>query len=161
GRRVLLLGRQDAIERQEAEAVQRPGEVGDADRMANGAADQRQDVVIAKRAFQPLMVIAEHGDEQRFHARNQQGPLAQENAATQAVSSIEHRVAHAEHEDRVKNGLMFAVFAEVDEEIAKEDAEPADLDGDVFRRQFPARQLGVHEGQSYLVEPLKTNLYYT
>src|SRR5262245_48003238 len=39
---------------------------------------------------------------------------------------------------------MFAGVAEVDEEIAEEQAEPANLDGDVFRREFPAREFGVH-----------------
>src|SRR6516225_7763368 len=104
--------------------MQPPGQIGDARRVPNGAANKRKDVVIAKRAFHALIVIAEHGDKERLHAGDQEGPAAQENSAPHAVGGVEKSVADAKDQDRVEDRTMRAGIAEieVDEQIAKENA---------------------------------------
>src|SRR5438105_2205629 len=52
-----------------------------------------------------------------------------------------------------------AHVTQVDEEAAEEDPEPADLDGDRFRRQFPAGEHRVHGGQSSKREGTTLLLY--
>src|SRR5262245_25483889 len=104
------------------------------------------------------MEVAQHGDEQRFHARNQKRRAAQEHLAAYAVCRVDDGVDYAEREDGIENEPMFAGVAEVDEEIAEEQTEPANFDGDVFRREFPAREFGVHaviiaNAASFLLRP--------
>ena len=72
--------------------------------MADGAADERQEVVIAERAFQAGVVVAQQGDEQRLHDGDDQRIAAEEDPAAEAEPGVEQRVEGAEGEDGVEDG---------------------------------------------------------
>ena len=65
--------------------MQGAGGVGDARRVADGAADQRQEVVVAERAFQAGVEVAQQADEQRLHAGDDERLAAEEDAAARAL----------------------------------------------------------------------------
>ena len=73
--------------------------------------------------------------------RDGQRIAAEEDAAAEAVVGVEEGVDGAEGEDGVEEGLPAGLESfDVDEDVADEQAEPADFDGDGFGGQFPAER---------------------
>src|SRR5439155_17933372 len=90
------------------------------------------------------MVVAQKSDEQRLHDRDQQRPVAQEDLAAQAINGVADGVADAKDEDGVQNLTVLDGVGEIGKKVTEDDAVPADFEGDVLRREFPAREFSVH-----------------
>ena len=137
-------GRQGEEQRRPAEAVQGAGSVGDPGRVAHGAAQDGEEIVVAERAGQPGVAEAEQADEQGLHEGDGQGIAPEEDLAAQAVPGVEQGVDGPQRQDGVEQGEAGGVVGHhVDDDIADQQAEPADLDGDGLGGQLPGR--GGHE----------------
>src|SRR5262249_11178608 len=89
--------------------------------------------------LQAAVVVAQEADEQRLQERDGEGVAAEEHAAAEAVGGVEQGVDGAEREDGVEDGPPAGVgHVEVDEDVADNEAEPADFDGDGLGGQLPA-----------------------
>jgi len=139
GQRPALLFRKRYIEQGIAGAVERIGPQCNSGGMADGAANERQQIVIAERALQAAVVIAQQADEQRFHERNGERITTEEHAAAEAVVRVEQGVDRPQGQDSIENRLVAAAaVVHIDENVAHEEAKPADFYGNRFGGQFPA-----------------------
>ena len=131
---------QGEVKEDRAGAVQAAGQIRDPRGMANGAANQGEKVVVAERAFQAALVVAEQADEERLHQGDDERIPAQEDPAAKAIIGVEERVTRPERQDRVEHGTVRAAAPiQVHDQVGEQQPEPADLDRDRLGGQFPAR----------------------
>jgi hypothetical protein len=130
--------RQGQVDQARAEAVQGAGGVGDGRGVADGAADEREEVVVAEGALQAAVAEAQQADEQGLQERDGEGVAAEEDPAAQAEVGVQQGVGGADGQDGVEDGLApGGVAAGLDQDGADEQAEPADLDHDGLGGHLP------------------------
>ncbi len=114
----------------EADGVQRECGVRDGRRVADCADQERQEVVEAERALDPVTIeVAQEADEHGLHQRNRQRKLGQEDLAPQAPDGVDDRVERAQREDRVQDRAVARVpIDEVHQHVADAQSEPANAD---------------------------------
>ena len=77
--------------------------IRDGRRVANCADQQRQEVIEAERALDPVAIeVAQQADEHRLHQRDRQRELGQEDLAPQAPDGVDDRVQRTQREDGVR-----------------------------------------------------------
>src|SRR5579883_1010782 len=97
--------------------------------MADGATDERKKVIIPERALEPAVIITKHGNKERLHERDEERPMSKKDTSPPTVGGVHKSIEHAEGEDTVEHGGMTAIrIAEVHQDVAEEEPEPADLD---------------------------------
>lgn len=106
--------------------MQGEGGVGDSAVVAEGADQQRQEVVKPEGALEAVLEVAEQADEDRFHGGNKERPLAEEALAVGVVVGVEHRVHGAESQDGVQNRLVGDRSRQIDERVSDAETEPPD-----------------------------------
>src|SRR5262245_31732299 len=113
-------------------------EPGDRRLIADRTADGRKEVIPAKRAVEPRVVIAEQGDEEGLHARDEERPSYEENLAHAVECGVECRIAGTEREEGSHGRRVVQSRARLDEHVPHRDTEPTDADDDRFGRQGAA-----------------------
>ena len=124
--------------------MENAGRVSDGARVADGAADEREEIVIAEGAFESDVEVTEEADEEGLHEGDAERVGAEEDAAAEVVPGVEDGVDGADGQKGVEEDQTIDGSAlDVDEDAADEEAEPADLDGDGFGGQLPAGGRGL------------------
>src|SRR5262245_19796161 len=127
--------------------------------MANATNDQRQNVVKSEWALHAGVKMTKQPDEQRFHCRDGERVALQKHSTIDTGGGVNDSENGPKCEDRVEDGPKSVGWAQIYEQVADEDADPADFYRNVLGSQFPAHRHGSGHEHSRVVDGPTVSFY--
>jgi hypothetical protein len=121
------------IQHAKTRTVQAKGDVRYHRLITQRANNQRQQIVVTKRAVHSRVVVAQHSNEEGLQQRNDQRIPLRQHPAPQGCPGIPQRISQTQQQNAIEHRPVGERRRQVDPQQAQHHANPADFQDDGFR----------------------------